>query len=147
MSKVDDKHLGNLGEIDVIKKLLLRNKNLYKYRDEFSIMDFFELKDNNLVCEYELKTRRIKHDKYGSLMMGKNKFEYSIEAIKKGIRQIYLWNCSDGLYMWELKDVEEQAEEYCYGTGGNYARGDKSRDVVYISIKYIKPFIGGSVPL
>jgi len=98
---------------------------------------FYEFDKYNEDYFIEVKTRRIKHDKYPSLFFGQNKLIKGDEILKKcpDLRIFYLWRCNDGIYGWEHK-----SSEYTIEKRGRCDRGkDEFNDCVDIKQKYIKP--------
>jgi len=135
-----DQKFGNTNEKNILK-LLNDNisDNIRQYTNYYSIMDYYDTDENeNIIAEYELKSRRIKHNQYNSLIFGKNKFDKSITQLEKNIKQIYLFNCIDGVYKWELTDAVKQQGEYYFSMNGNYARNDKPHSVCNIRTKYLQ---------
>lgn len=109
-------------------------------KNEFSHMDCIST-DNNII-EHEHKNRdTIKHNQYRGLMVNQCKIDESVKQLKKGIRQIYYWTCSDGLYYWELKDIKKQKKEMIYYQNGNFQTKEGHRNVVDIKKKYLKKYI------
>lgn len=138
--KNDDMKFGNMNEETILKYLrnTISNK-IFKYKNKYSLMDYYQKDDNdNIIAEFELKSRRIKHNQYESLIFGQNKFNNSVKQIDKNIKQIYLFNCVDGLYKWELTNPTLQKEEYYFTMCGNYRRNDKSTSVCNIRTQYLK---------
>ena len=127
--------------------ILKKSKNVYSYEihknNKFSKMDLFEMdeKNENITSEHEVKGRNIYHNQYWSLFFNKCKFEYSLEQLKKGIKQIYYWKCKDGLFYWELYDEIKQKNEFKFGRNGNFQTGEGLRDIVNIKVEYIKKYI------
>lgn len=132
---------GNLGEIKWINKLRKKYPNIFNNntKDKFAKMDAYS-NDNDIEIEHEHKQRNIYHNQYEGLMVNKCKIDYSIKQLQKGIRQIYYWTCKDGLFFWELTDIEKQKDEIIYNKNGNYKRGDKITKVVDIKTKYLKKY-------
>ena len=98
---------------------------------------FYEFDKYNEDYFIEVKTRRIKHDKYPSLFFGNNKLMKGDEILKKcpNLRIFYLWRCNDGIYGWEHK-----SSEYTIEKRGRCDRGkDEFDDCVDIKQKNIKP--------
>ena len=113
------------------------NKNI---TDNFASMDSIS-NDNGVIIEHEHKKRNIKHDKYFSLFFNKCKFDKSVKQIQRGIRQIYYWTCDDGLFYWEMYDIEKQKHEFQFGRNGNFhGTGQGARDIVNIKIEHIKKY-------
>ena len=108
--------------------------------DEMSSMDGISF-DNNNIIEHEHKNRiDTRHNQYSGIMVNKCKINKSIEQLKKGIRQIYYWSCSDGLYYWELTDIEKQKKQLRFYRNGNFISGEGQRDVVDIKWQYLKKY-------
>ena len=145
MCKNQDIKFGKKCELEILKELHKTNKNIEQHKWIFSPMDFFE-KDNNdnIICEYELKSRNINHNKYPSLPFGYNKFRHSRKQIKKGIKQVYIWNCLDGIYYWILYDKKEQKKnnEYYIQKIQNKQRNEKADKGIYIYTEFIKKYNG-----
>jgi len=139
--KRKDEQLGAIGEIKTFDFLGKNYKNIRKYLDKYSIKDYY-LVDNkeNTIHEYELKTRRVKHNTYPSVVFGLNKYNHSLEQLKKNIKQTYLFKCEDGLYGWELTDPEKQKDEFYFGKICNKKRNDKEHPAVFIKAEYLKLF-------
>ena len=134
-----DGRIAELKWIEILKnkyKSILDNniKNKYSHMDAIS-------KDNGEIIEHEHKNRTTyRHNQFRGLLLNKCKIDYSIEQLKKGIRQIYYWNCKDGLYYWELKDLEKQADEIIYYRNGNLKTNEGYRDVVDIKSIFLKKY-------
>ena len=108
--------------------------------DIMSSMDGISF-DNNITIEHEHKNRiNTRHNQYSGLMVNECKIRKSIEQLKKGIRQIYYWSCSDGLYYWELIDLEKQKKQMKFYRNGNFKSGEGQRDVVDIKWQYLKKY-------
>ena len=112
------------------------NKNI---TDNFASMDSIS-NDNGVIIEHEHKQRSMKHDKYWSIFFNKCKFDKSAKQIQRGIRQIYYWTCTDGLYYWEFYDIEKQKHEFQFGRNGNFRTGEGARDIVNIKVEHIKKY-------
>lgn len=98
---------------------------------------FYEFDKYNEDYFIEVKTRRIKHDKYPSLFFGNNKLIKGDELLKKrpDLRIFYLWRCNDGIYGWEHK-----SSEYTIEKRGRCDRGkDEFDDCVDIKQEFINP--------
>lgn len=97
---------------------------------------FYEFDKYNDDYFIEVKTRRIKHDKYPSLFFGNNKLIKGDEILKKcpDLRIFYLWRCNDGIYGWE-----HRSSEYTIERRGRWDRGkEEIDDCVDIKQKNIK---------
>ena len=78
--------------------------------------DPFDYDGNNLVIE--LKSRRINHDKYDTLIFGKNKYDRGVLYNKERVRVFYVFNCLDGKWVWE-----QNKDECFFKNGGRFDRG------------------------
>lgn len=137
--KERDLMLGDIGE-DKILSYLQNNvdKNIKKYTDKYNIKDYYLLDENGkLIKEWELKTRRIRHNQYPTLVFGYNKYEDSLNKISKGIAQTYLFNCSNGIYKWDMIDVEKQKNEFYKGDICNKRRNDKPHPAIHIYTEHL----------
>ena len=139
--KKKDLKFGMENEKKVLKilKETFKNIEMKHYKFKYHTLDFYGKHNNKKCVEFELKSRNINHNKYNSLIFGKNKFLYSLKRLKKGIRQIYLFNCLDGIYYYELINEEKQKNEFYFGDICSKKRNDKIHDGIHIKIKYIKP--------
>lgn len=139
--KKKDMEFGFSEEKKVFNILLKKYEGIKQYKDKFSIMDFYLNKeDNTLKYEFELKSRKINHNQFQSLIFGLNKFNHSKKQLEKGIKTYYLFNCEDGLYYWKFKNLEKQKNEFKFGLCGNFKRNDKPHEVVYVYSRYLKKF-------
>ena len=138
--KQKDLIVGEEGEktiFDFLKENI--NKDIIKYTDKWNVKDYYLNNDKgSLIKEWELKTRLIEHNKYDTLVFGFNKYEHSIKRLECNIEQSYLFNCSDGIYEWELKDPILQKNEFFSGVICNKKRNDKPHKAIHIYTKYLK---------
>ena len=88
---------------------------LTKTKDIYDHFDYF---NNNYFLE--LKSRRINHNQYSSLIFDKCKYDKGLELIDKGYRVIFVWDCIDKMVWWELKKNDKQSY---FKTGGRCDRG------------------------
>lgn len=121
----------------------LRDKihpNIRKYDYAFNIMDYYLKNDKNqIICEYEVKGRRVRHDYYPTAVFGMNKMNHSVRQLKKGVKQMYLFNYIDGLFSWECNDpYGTQKDEWEEGTISNDRRNDKVHKAVHIKHECLK---------
>ena len=143
IQKSRDIRFGKLNEIKVLEILNKYNNNIKKYKYNYSTFDFY-LRDENKkkIIEYELKSRNIKYMQYPTIICGKNKFEYAKKRLLKGIKPIFLFYFLDGLYYWELKDIDKQKNEFSFGKICNKKRNDKKiDDGLFIKMEYLKKYI------
>jgi hypothetical protein len=128
-----------------IIKEILQNKyaNVVDNNDKnkFATMDFSV--DGEIKIDFEVKNRgnythnQFDRDGYtNGLMYGRNKFDYGVERLKLGYKQIILWICKDGIFWWELTDPEKQLNiEYTFGENSAKCIGQPKKDIVYVKTK------------
>ena len=79
----------------------------------------------------EMKSRRIKHDTYNTLMINYSKIKKIVNDDKK---VVFIFNCLDGYYYWDYNPENE----FTIGTGGRCDRGcNEYYEMAYIDIKFI----------
>lgn len=86
---------------DIIKPQLesFFNKSLIKNKNKYGTIDFYNVEKDIYI---ELKSRRINHNQYKTLIIGHNKIKYLGNL---NIENKYLvWNCKDGLYYLKYTD-------------------------------------------
>ena len=96
---------------------------------DFKILD----KNNKIVHEYELKSRRIKSDQYPTLMFGETKLNYAKSQYKKrGGRFTFLWYCvkDNKILEWEWNP---DIKDYENGYGQNKIRHEKIKKCIHVS--------------
>ena len=102
----------------------------WKYSSfDFKILD----KNNKIVHEYELKSRRIKSDQYPTLMFGETKLNYAKSQYKKrGGRFTFLWYCvkDNKILEWEWNP---DIKDYENGYGQNKIRHEKIKKCIHVS--------------
>ena len=111
--------------------------NLLRSNRNPEMGEYYEFDKYNEDFFIEVKTRRIKHDKYPTLFFGENKLIKGDELLKKcpHLRIFYLWRCNDGIYGWE-----HRSSEYDVCKRGRCDRGkDEFDDCVDINQQFIKP--------
>ena len=161
--KAVDDYRGTMGE-KIVCKFFQENytTRFRKYHYKWNRNDFYKLKkehtlDFNILDknkdkdyvkdkiditqierEYELKTRNKNHDYYDDVGFSINKLEYALERQKLGIKQTFLIKFLDGIFKWNLKDLEKQKDEIRYGFIGNWNRNDKTDKAFFINKKYLK---------
>lgn len=140
--KIQDLKLGANGEEKVLEILNKKFKScVKKYHSKYCEMDYYiQNQKGDVIQEWELKTRRVNHNQYPSLVFGRNKYEKSLIALKNGVKQTYLFNCNDGLYYWNFSDEVKQKDEFYFGTICNQRRRDKEHDAVFIKTQYLTLF-------
>ena len=92
---------------DLAFGFLAEDKYLPIIKNYFNNDNIKKTPQNNLFdyeCDgikIELKSRRIKHNKYDTLIFGKNKYDKGLEYINDNEKVYFIFNCLDGLYLWE----------------------------------------------
>ena len=96
---------------------------------------------NGQMIEFEHKQRNCNHNTFVGLMINESKLRYSIEQLKKNVRQIYFWSCKDGIFFWELSDFEKQKSELIFGQNSNKQIGQPNVNIVDIKTKFLKKYV------
>ncbi len=101
--------------------------------------------DRNFVFDYEgdtayaeLKSRRIRHNDYNDIMIGKNKIEFALKCNKK----VFLcFNFIDGAYYYEFSKEDIRSQGITYREGGRQDRGkDERKECAFIKTNLLKKF-------
>lgn len=81
---------------------------LLNTKDNAEMGEYFEFDKYNDKYYIEIKSRRIRHNQYPTLIFGKNKLLKGDEIISNNpdIRIFYLWKCNDGIYGWEHRSTD-----------------------------------------
>ena len=80
----------------------------------------------------EVKSRRINHNKYNTLMFAYSKIE-KLEGYEDGKEAIFVFNCDDGIYYWEYDSTG-----FTIGRGGRCDRGcNEYTKMAYIDIQHL----------
>lgn len=100
--KKRDLILGYKSEADVHPFLETFFGPLLNTEDNLDMGLFYEFDKYNDTYMIEIKTRRIRHNRYESLFFGENKFKKGEELLKENpkLKIYYLWRCEDGLFGW-----------------------------------------------
>ena len=135
--KRKDESFGINGENDVLNLLKCIHKKVVKTKHRYSLMDYLVYNENDkVILEYELKTRRVSSQAYPSFCFGENKLNHAIKNKENGIRTIFLFKLSDGLFCWEYDN--SKVEEYYIGSITNKARNDLPHSACFVYTKYLK---------
>ena len=122
-------------EEDRLKPLLEKKFGELTKLDKYSSYDFEN--ENYLI---EMKSRRINHDKYNTLMINYSKIEKIDSMVGSGELDedkniVFIFNCEDGIYYWDLNK-----DEYTLGKGGRCDRGcNEFYKMAFINIEFIHP--------
>lgn len=101
--------------------------------------------DRNFVFDYEgdtayaeLKSRRIKHNQYSDIMIGKNKIEFALKCNKK----VFLcFDFIDGAYYYEFSKEDIRSQGITFRAGGREDRGkDERKECAFIKTNLLKKF-------
>lgn len=112
------------GEEDKIQPYLEHRFGKLNKLDKYNPFDFEN--DEFIV---EVKSRRIPHNKYKTLMFNYTKLE-KLELMETKKRAIFVFNCDDGVFGWEYDSTE-----FFVGRGGRCDRGcNEYSQMAYIGI-------------
>lgn len=134
-SKVEDLKLGELNEtkaIPIISSFL--KTDLKKSKNKYATFDFF---NDPKTIYVELKSRRIKHDKYQSALIGENKVLW---CKNPNVNYYFVWLYNDGIYYLkydkELFDTFRVEKDYVIKMRFDVGSFETS-NVVHIPTKYL----------
>jgi hypothetical protein len=137
----NDYSFGLNSEEEVINKLSnFFNTKLKKDEDQFALFDFH---NDDKTIFVELKTRRVAHDTYKTIMIGANKVEYakfriSIETPTPTYN--FCFRFTNGIYyvpyIQDEFDLFERKPFQRYGRNDHY---DFEKDVIHIPTSNLKP--------
>jgi hypothetical protein len=137
--KQQDLNLGFKSENDINQTLENVFGKLFNTKDNQDMGEYFEFDKYNDNFMIEIKTRRIIHNQYPTLIFGENKLRKGDELINQNpnLRIFYLWKCNDGIYGWEHRSTD-----YYVSQMGRYDRGRREvDDCVNIKQCNIKPLV------
>ena len=97
-------------------------------------------------CYAELKSRRIRHNQYEDIMIGKNKLDF---ALKCGKEVFFCYNLIGGKYYYQFNKEDILNKNITFREGGRQDRGkDERKTCGFIKTKLLKEFdVGGKAPL
>ena len=123
--KQQDLNLGFKSENDIHQTLENVFGKLLNTKDNQDMGEYFEFDKYNDNYMIEIKTRRIIHNQYPTLIFGENKLRKGDELINQNpnLRIFYLWKCNDGIYGWEHRSTD-----YYVSQMGRYDRGRREVD-------------------
>ena len=138
-SNIDlDLEFGKANEL-IIKGMLDDLYSETEFRVEFhkwkySSFDYKVLdKNNKIVHQYELKSRRISSTQYPTLMFSESKLNYAMKQYKQnGGRYSFLWYCvkDNKILEWEWNP---NVKDYINGVGQNKVRHEKEKKCIHVS--------------
>ena len=107
---------------------------LKEYKDKWSTFDFY---NNSLKILVELKSRRNDSKKYETQLIGKNKWDKARLKLKEGYKVYFFYLLTDGLWCYEVN----ANHDFQTSLLGNYARNDKTSELVLIPSIYLQKTI------
>ena len=117
------------GEEDRINPILEEKFGELTKMSKYSPFDFEN--DDYII---EVKSRRIPHNKYKTLMFNYSKIE-KLEGYDTTKIAIFVFNCSDGIYYWEYDE-----SEFTIGRGGRCDRGcNEYYTMAYVEVSRLHP--------
>lgn len=143
LQKQNDLRFGFLNEKVIHKYLENYFGTLNNTADNDKYGKHFEFDKYNDKCFIELKTRRIKHNQYPTLMFGSNKYNKAQELLRGNpeLRIFYVWKCLDGCYYWE-----HDSSEYTERISGRRDRGRiEENNCIHISTEYLTKLEGNEI--
>ena len=131
-----DLKFGFSNEIPTLENINLKFNDTYKTKHQFNNFDY---RNDGLKIDLELKTRRIYKGQYKTIFFGKNKLLKGRKRKAEGLtdRIIYLFSFTNGLYYWEDMGHDD---DFKITMCGNYARGDKAKELVDLECSKLKLF-------
>tara|TARA_R110001632_G_scaffold223085_1_gene354658 strand:+ start:29 stop:460 length:432 start_codon:yes stop_codon:yes gene_type:complete len=132
----NDLSFGFANELPTLQQINMIFKETYKTKQQFNNFDF---RNDKLKIDLELKTRRIYKGQYKTIFFGKNKLLKGRKRKAEGLtnRIIYLFSFTNGLYCWEDTGTDE---DFKITMCGNYARGDRAKELVDLDIDKLQLF-------
>ena len=114
-------------EEERIQPILEAKFGALKKLDKYNPFDF-----ENEVYLIEVKSRRINHNKYNTLMFSYSKIE-KLEGYEDDKDAIFVFNCDDGIFYWEYDSTQ-----FTIGKGGRCDRGCNEYTIMaYVDVKHL----------
>jgi len=135
--KLNDDLMFGLKSEQWIKHILsLKYGNIEKL-DQYNHFDF---KGDKIYIE--VKTRRIYHDTYPSLMFSKKKLDAGLSNyMDTGEDIVFIWRCLDGLFYWDFIKGGVISDNYTIEISGRKDRGTiEEEECVHIKTENISKF-------
>jgi hypothetical protein len=109
------------------------NADLKLSDNKYSAFDYID-NDNKIIVE--LKSRRVKKEKYYDVLVNKSKIDYGFDMIKKGYTVYIAWAFIDQLCIYKLSKKSFSKKWIQLNYLGRYDRGSfEYNDVVLIPVK------------
>jgi len=116
-----------LREEEVIKPFLEGHFGKLTKLDKYHPFDF-----ENGDFLIEVKSRRIPHNKYNTMMFNYSKIE-KLESYNTDKIALFVFNCLDGIYCWEY-----DSSQFTIGRGGRCDRGcNEYYTMAYVPIEHL----------
>jgi hypothetical protein len=128
---------------DLLFGLSQEEKIKHKLEEKFGTLTKLDKYNNFDFCNdkyfIEVKSRRIKHNRYDTLFFDEIKLKKAKEIIKKGYEIFFVFNCTDGIWCWEFKDDKMYENEYFISLGGRWDRGkEEISRMVNVKTEYLE---------
>ena len=140
-----DLRFGYKSEEEIHKYLENYFGELLRTSENEDMGKYYEFDKYNDKVYLEIKTRRINHNQYSSLMFGQNKLikGRELKRANPAVRIFFIFRCLDGVYYWEL-----DASEHTIQFSGRTDRGrDERCDMVHIKTENLKSLDSFSLAL
>ena len=120
-TKLNNDLMFGLSSEEWIKDKLEKKYGSLVKLDPFNNFDFYGGVNNIFI---EVKTRKMNHDKYPTLMFSKKKLDKGYEHyLDNGCNITFIWRCYDGVYTWDYITGETVASNYEIKMSGRKDRG------------------------
>ena len=133
---VEDRKMGDKNEryVSAYLKKFFPKSNFTRDTTGWNVIDYLD-KTNRFAIE--LKSRRIRKNRYDSIMIGKNKYDSIKKYMSRGYKGFFLFKFTDRMCIYEVPRKLPQDIEF--RQGGTNKRGyDEYSECMYIPIKYLK---------
>ena len=134
--KKQDEIFGDKGEEDMLEVLcdLFECEKLQNTKKNYGKWCPFDYEDREKSIRIELKSRRIKHDKYrGGTMIKYSKLVKADEYEKNGGEWYFVFNCVDGIFWCRFdKDFLKLERKVI-----QVSRGETEKNMCFIPFKYL----------
>ena len=133
---IEDRKMGDRNEKYVnqfLKKWFSKNT----FERDTTGWNEIDYKDHLGKIAIELKSRRIKKNRYATIMIGKNKYDVMKRYMRKGYKGYFLFKFIDRLCIYEVP--KKLPQDIIFQQGGTNKRGyEEYSECMYIPTKYLK---------
>ena len=132
---IEDRKMGDHNEryVSAFLKRWFPKNSFTRDTTGWNVIDYT---DNLGKIAIELKSRRIKSNRYDTIMIGKNKYDSIKKYMSKGFKGYFLFKFTDKLCIYEVP--KRLPQDIYFATGGTCKRGyDEYSECMYIPIKYL----------